>query len=206
MFLSAMILTAVLHTSAASTDVAPVASVASVASVATTTMAQAAKAPAPEGPGFMEQYFPFGVADAAPAVVKDAFLLSQVLGILLFCVGGSLWAPLVLIQGADLSGDTVVSWLVPAAVTIGVLLGFGFVAGLSTFVVGPFAVCVGCITFPIGLGGAFVSVNATLNGIARNAFGANTKGEKGTPGVNTKMGGKPSAGGGGGAATPSYAY
>jgi hypothetical protein len=207
MFLSAMILTAVLHTSAASTEVVPVSSVASVA----TTMAQAAKAPAPEGPGFLEQYFPFGVADSAPQVVKDAFLLSQVLGILLFFAGGSLWAPLVTVQGADLSGDTVISWLVPAASTVGALILVGGTLTVAAFALSflgcPLGFCAYPILIPIGLAGGYISTNATLNGIARNTFGANTKGAKGTPGVNTKVGGQPTAGGGGGgAATPSYAY
>jgi hypothetical protein len=184
------------------------------ARVATVQVAQAEKktTPAPEGPGFMEQYFPFGVADSAPQVVQDGFLLSQVLGILLVSVAGGLWGPLLAVKGADLSGDTLVSFLIPWATTVGLVVGCWTgsivaafaLAAVSGGIGGCFGLCA-LAAIPIALAGGYVSTNATLNGIARNTFGANTGGAKVTPKLTTKPS-APNGGGSGGPASPSYAY
>jgi hypothetical protein len=154
-------------------------------------------------PSFFDHYLPFGLADNVHPAVEEGFLVSQILGILLFGAAGSLWGPLVIVKGADLSGDTVVNWLISAALFVGVaMVGFVGVVAVTFLTFGFGALCGFCY-LPWWVAAGYVTTNVTLNGISRNTFG-----KGGAPGPalpqNPKIGGKPSAGNGG--ASPSYAY
>ena len=108
--------------------------------------------PRVEEPDAMQRFFPFSVSDTAEQPVKDNFLVSQVLGFLLSSIGGGLWGPIVLVPGAEFSTDVLVSWLVPwAATNTLVLVGF---------------LCF-CAVCPVGLGGLYVSTNASLMAVDR---------------------------------------
>jgi hypothetical protein len=122
--------------------------------------------PRVEEPDAMQRFFPFSVSDTAEQPVKDNFLVSQVLGFLLSSIGGGLWGPVVLVPGAEFSTDVLVSWLVPwAATNTLVLVGFTLTA-IATFVFAPAFLCF-CAVCPVGLGGLYVSTNASLMAVDR---------------------------------------
>jgi hypothetical protein len=143
----------------------------------------AAPLPAPS-PQTVSSMFSFSTDPTVPQAVNDGFVLSMVGGFL--CPFGSLWVPLLAVKGGDLSGDTVVSWLVPYAIAI-----------VISFTV------IGCLAAPVLV---WMSTVATLNGMARNSVGLRG-------GVGTAPAGKPvtpaptpAPTGGAAGPTPAYAY
>ncbi len=118
-------------------------------------------------PDAMTRFFPFGLADNAEQPIKDGLVISHVLGFLLGGVGGGLWGPLLVVPGAELNGDVVVSWLVPWGITMAGVFMVSTVASVAGIFLWPLAFC-SCAACPIGLGGIYISTNATLMAMDRN--------------------------------------
>lgn len=123
-------------------------------------------------PGVIEQYFPFTLNADAGAAVKDGMVLSYVLGIVLGCVGGSLWGPVVAIKGASFDSDLLLPWLVPC-LTIG--CGGGLIVSCISVPLAyiPVVGWLGSVALwtGVGLGAGYVSTTAVMNAIDRKMKG-----------------------------------
>lgn len=139
-------------------------------------LAQASLAPDPNAPDheptFVEQYLSYQLAPTAAAPVKDGMVLSHVLGYLLPC--GGLWGPLVLIDGAEFSGDVFITYLLSG------ILWFVAISVVSTVTVG-----VGLLLF---LAYPYLNTTATLNAVDRQL---KAKGYKPPPPGKTTTGSPP---------------
>ncbi len=101
--------------------------------------------------GFVDHYMPFTLSSQALPDVKDNMVISHVLGYFLPC--GGLWGPVVLIDGAEFSGDVVISWLLSN------IIWFVAIAAVATITVG--VGIVGFLAFP------YLTTTATLNAVDR---------------------------------------
>lgn len=142
-------------------------------------------------PGFVDHYMPFQLSPAALPQVKDGLIMSHVLGYVFFIIPvcGPLWGPVVAVDGAEFSGDVVISWL------------------LSTIIYGTIAVAASPITAGLSLFAIpYFSTTATLNAIDRDL---KKKGYKPADGKKPAGGGNatpPPTGGNTDTPPPSYAY
>lgn len=154
-------------------------------------LAQARLAPDPNAPGadlgFVDHYLPFSLAAQALPAVKDNLVLSHVLGYLLPC--GGLWGPVVLIDGAEFSGDVIISWLLSS------IIWFVAIAVVGTITIG-----VGYLAF---LALPYLATTATLNAVDR---GLKAKGYTPPPKGTTPNPSNPANPPTGDTPPPSYAY
>ncbi len=79
-------------------------------------LAQATLAPDPNAPDhtptFMEQYLSYQLSPVASKPVKDGLVMGHVLGYIfsIIPVCGTLWGPVVAVDGAEFSGDVAITW------------------------------------------------------------------------------------------------
>ena len=155
-----------------------------------TVLAQARLAPDPNAPGgnlgFVDHYLPFSLAAQALPPVKDSLVLSHVLGYLLPC--GGLWGPVVLIDGAEFSGDVIISYL------------------LSSILWSVAITVVGTVTIGVGLLALvalpYLTTTATLNAVDRGLKAKGYAPPKGTTPNPSNPANPPT----GDTPPPSYAY
>lgn len=102
-------------------------------------------------PSFVEQYLSFQLSPAATPAAKDGLVMSHVIGYLLYGVCGTLWGPIVAVDGAEFSGDVVLTW---------------FLSGLLWAVISTAASFTG-IGLLVWLALPYLQTTATLNAIDR---------------------------------------
>lgn len=81
---------------------------------------------------FTEKYLSFQLSPLASQQAKDGLLLSHIIGYLAYGLCGTLWGPLVAVEGAEFTGDVAITWLlsniiwfVIASVATAVTFGVG---------------------------------------------------------------------------------
>lgn len=140
-------------------------------------------------PGFVDHYMPFQLSPAALPQVKDGLILSHVLGYLLYGICGSLWGPIVAVDGAEFSGDVVISWFLSGLI-------YGVIASVASFT---------GIGLLVWLAIPYLQTTAVLNSIDRDL---KKKGYKPADGKKPAGGNvtPPPTGGNTDTPPPSYAY
>ncbi|MDP2342545.1 MAG: hypothetical protein Q8O67_16430 [Deltaproteobacteria bacterium] len=155
-------------------------------------LAQASLAADPNSPdqepSFIDQYLSFQLSPVPAPAVKDGLVLSHVIGYLLWGICGGLWGPIVAIDGAEFSGDVVLTWFLSS------ILWYAIVGVVSFTGVGALLV------FAI----PYLQTTATMNAIDRQlkkkgVVGVTPGGKKPPPNPATTPGTPDTP-------PPSYAY
>lgn len=103
-------------------------------------------------PSFVDRYLSFQLSPMASQQAKDGLVLSHVVGYLLPC--GSLWGPVVFVDGAEFNGDVFITWFL-SSIVWAVIMGVA-----STVTVG-----IGLVLF---IAFPYLSTTATLNEVDRD--------------------------------------
>ena len=103
-------------------------------------------------PTFVEQYLSFQTSPVAAKQVQDGFILSHVIGYVLYGVCGGLWGPVVATKDAQMTGDVAISWFLSSVL-------WGVIAVVASFTI------VGLVLWFII---PYLSTTATLNAIDRD--------------------------------------
>jgi hypothetical protein len=128
--------------------------------------------PDPNAPGhkmtFVEQYLSYQLPAQAMPAVRQGEVMSYVLGYLLYGICGSLWGPVVAVEGASFDGDIATNWFLST-----LLWSVIATAATATLVGGALWLAV-----------PYLSTVATMNAIDRQLKkkGGGTAAPPGTPG------------------------